>query len=229
MAVEPGQPAAVQFTGTPPVTPAAQTDTNAEPAWVARLERTFQSVGNQLAAFTRVQTKAAQTPAPDAEPTEGQKLTLASLKKEIDDRERRVQERAIRTEIKSFMKAQNIPKESQPFFEAYIEREYMRPDGKTKLTVNAADEVIVQDDIGTQTPFETLGLKVLGGNGGLSFLAPVETPGPVGSRTNQGVNHASSVDVRNMSIADMQKDPKAAMAGLQAAAQQLYQGQTIGT
>ena len=218
-AVEPGSPAAAGALGTPPVTPAAP-DTG-EPAWVSRLEKTFQSVGNQLAAFTRVQTRAAQPPA-DAEPTAQQAVTLKSLKAELDARDAKIRDKAIRTEIKSVVKSNGIPADAAPFFEAFIEQNH-----KSQISVNERDEVVFKDSLGEEKPFEILGQQILKSPGGASFLPAVSTPGAVGGRNQQGVTRTSGgVQVQDMTAEQMQKDPAAALEGLRQLAMATQAGAT---
>lgn len=219
MEVEAVSPAAGAALGTPPVTPA--TPDTSEPAWVSRLERTFQSVGNQLAAYTRVQTRAAQPPA-DAEPTAQQAVTLKSLKAELDARDSKIRDKAIRTEIKSFVKSNGIPTEAAPFFEAFIEQNH-----KSQISVNERDEVVYKDALGEEKPFEILGQQILKSPGGASFLPAVSTPGAVGGRNQQGVTRASGgVQVQDMTAEQMQKDPAAALEGLRQLAMATQAGAT---
>jgi hypothetical protein len=175
---------------------------------------------NFLSAQTRVASKQ-----PDPTPTQAQEVTLKSLKAEMDARDARLKERAIKTEIRSFAKGSGVSDEALPFFEAYIEKNY-----SSKLTTDAEDRIVFEDDLGEKQPFAILGKKILASAGGLSLLPAVSTPGRVGGRsTANGVVQQNIPNLAEMSIEDMMKNPALADAAVQQAAAFLGQQRTVRT
>lgn len=204
--------ASPQTTATGPVENVAESDDR-----VAKLESavsTLTKTLNGLAAAQRV----AQKAQPAAQQDPEQNLTLRSLKAELDTRDSKLREKAIRTEVKAWAKTQGISDESRPFIEAYIREQY-----QAQLTVDENDEVVWTDEFGERKPFAELGKKVLSSSGGQTFQQPVATPGAVGNRTRNGVNQGGIPGVKPIiewTAEDYQKNPDAGLAQLRAAYRQ---------
>jgi len=209
----------------------------ADAASVAKIDAMVQTLQHQLNGLSAAQRAAAKKEAAAAqEPTDHQAVTLKSLKAELDVRDEKIRDRAIRTEIRSFAKNRGITDQFLPYFEAYVEKQHREPDPETGrmkwkgLTTTADDQVAYQDEFGEFKPFSFIGDKILNGSGGQNLIPPVSTPGQVGGRFVNGVNRTQQVpDIRNMTIEDMQKNPALADAAAQAAARHLAQVETIRT
>ena len=188
------------------------------------LERTLQELRHQvngLSAALRVKAKEQ----PDPQPTQEQTVTLRSLKSELDARDAKIKEKAIRTEVNSFAKQAGLPAESVPFFNAYVREQY-----GSKLTTNDQDEVVWTDELGDVKPFSMLGQKILSSAGGQSLLPPMSTPGGVGQRRMAGSAVRTSVpDLSQMSVEEMMKNPALADEAARNMAAMIQQSGTVRT
>ena len=209
----------------------------ADAASVAKIEAMVQTLQHQLNGLSAAQRAAAKKEIAAAqEPTEHQAVTLKSLKAELDVRDEKIRDRAIRTEIRSFAKNKGITEQFLPYFEAYVEKQHKESDPETGrmkwkgLVTTADDQVAFQDEFGELKPFSFIGDKILSQAGGQNLIPPVSTPGQVGGRFANGVNRVQQVpDIRNMTIEDMQRNPALAALAAEAAANHLARLGTIRT
>jgi hypothetical protein len=199
----------------------------ADAASVAKIETMLQTLQHQLNGLSAAQRAAAKKEvAANQEPTEQQAVTLKGLKAELDIRDERIRDKAIRTEIRGYAKDKGITAEFLPYFEAFVEKQHRAPDdqGRMKwkgLTTTADDQVAYQDEFGETHPFSFIGDKILNQAGGRNLIPPVRTPGQVGGSYQQGVNRGSQVpDISTMTVDQMIQNPDLANAAmLQKAAQ----------
>jgi hypothetical protein len=142
-------------------------------------------------------------------------VTLRSLKAELDGRDAKLRDKAIRTEIDASCKESGVPLSARPFLKAYIREQY-----GANLTVAEDDAVVFTDEFGEKKPFSELWKAVLQSPGGLTFQPPTSTPGAVGSRTKYGVTSGSSPGqkpIEAWTVEDYQKNPEAGVTALRAA------------
>ena len=225
MALEAMQPQAGQVpaTGTGQATEAKDSGEDR----FGKLETIIQGLQHQvngLSAALRVRAKEQERPQ-DQQPTQEQSLTLKSLKAELETRDQKIREKAIRAEVQAFAKGAGLTAESIPFFASFVREQY-----GSKLTVNEQDEVVFTDELGDIKPFAALGQKILSSSGGQTLLPPQSTPGGVGTRRGAyGVGVPSVPDLSQMTVEYMMAHPQEADAAAQAMAAQVLQGGTIRT
>ena len=197
------QPQEVAPAATGPASTEAKPDDRVE-----RLEQTvsmLQRTLNGLAAQKRVQEKQAQPADP-----EQQNLTLRSLKAELDGRDAKLRDRAIRTEIDAFCKEAGVPESARPFVKSYIREQH-----GAQLTVDENDQVLYTDEFGEKKPFSDLGKKVLASS--QAFLPATPTPGQVGGRVRPGAaNVQGAKPVEAWNVEDWTKNPEQGLAALRA-------------
>ena len=159
---------------------------------------------NGLSAALRVVQKAPAAPAADAEPTAEQRDTLKSLRDEIERDRKAARDEKIDAALDKFAAGAGVG--NTKLFKMYVRAEHMADGSKEKVTVSNG-EVVFDDGLGTLRPFAELGKRILSSQDGATFLPPVETPGQVGQRHQQGVTlPAGSKPVSEMTVADMQKN-----------------------
>ena len=206
--------AGTQTTATGPVTDSAAVEAQADDR-VVKLEQTvslLQKTINGLAAAQRVQAKQA----PVVQEPE-QNLTLRTLKAELDARDTKLRDKAIRTEIDAYLRDSGVPEASRPILKAYIREQH-----GNSLMVDENDQVIYTDEFGEKKPFSELGKMILSTPGGQTFSPPVATPGAVGSRTRNGATQVAGgvKPIQEWTAEDYQKNPEAGLAQLRAAYKQ---------
>ena len=163
---------------TPALEPASDAPKYVEVAQLEKLQRELEGLTASVQGISRIVRKA-EKPV-DPPPTEKQDLTLKAHIEADKARDQKIKDRAIRTELAAFAKENGLA--LKPFMH-YVTGEY-----KEKISVSENDEVVFEDELGEKHPFAVLGKKILASSDGSTFLPPVETPGEVGSRRQQGAS-----------------------------------------
>ena len=178
---------------------------------------------NGLAAEKRVAEKAArEAAAKNAANQDEGLLTLKSLKTELDAQKvtfnnqlKEAENTFITSALKTFTAGEKMDETQAEGFEACLMRKYSE-----KITVKGA-KVFYTDEFGEEKPFSELCKHFITTPLGKTFLAPVETPGETGSRTQQGVKRPpAGKDFDSMTAEEQRKNPRAAAAAIA----QKYQG-----
>lgn len=220
MANEPVAPAGTPATGTPAVESGFDPSKYVAREDFDRLQHQLNGISAALRTLPKAQPQITQQA---TEPTENQKVTLASLKAQMDTDREALQRDAWTIELNGLATKAGIPEDRVELLELYVEKHH-----KSQITVEGR-KVFYTDELGDKKPFAHLFQKISASKIGQTLLPPVETPGQVGNRNSQGVIRSSGKDISQMSIDDMIKDPKGADAAMVQMFQGIAQGQLIRT
>lgn len=203
----------------------AQAQATDEPKYVEVAQ--FQQLVNKLEGLTasvqgisRIVRKPVEKPA-DAEPTGEQKVTLASLKAQMDAERESARHEAWLGTLNVLASKAGIAEKQIELLELYVEKHH----GK-QITVEGG-KVFITDELGDKKPFSETVKNILASEIGKTFLPPVETPGEIGNRRTQNASRLpQGKPLQDWTDEEINKNPEGYRDGLR---QALLAQQAAGT